>query len=176
MQAARIQRLESALMSSGFASLAPVPGESNSFIWTGNEAFSGHSGVSQPPNLAPLSEHHQLEVMRPSPELESISSWQLGQGHDSLMAFEPSPTEHSSGSGNNLRRSSSLSASDSVDGDIKSGLNDTPDGLLLGDLQGIPTTGPRKMSDAELHMSMSGMDLDAMFGGRKEEASNAMRW
>jgi len=177
MQAARIQHLESALMSTGFSSMAPLAGEQNTFMWSGNGSFAGHPGVSQPPNLAPLSEHHQLEVMRPSPELESVSSWQVGRGQDSLMAFEPSPTEHSSGSGHNFRRSSSLSASDSIEGDSKSGFKGTPDGLMLGDLGGIASDDrTRKMSESDLHMSISGIDLDAMFGTRKDEMAAPLRW
>jgi hypothetical protein len=177
MQAARIQHLESALLSTGFSSMPSMSGGNDTFLWSGAEAFSTHAGVSQPPNLAPLSEHHQLEVMRPSPELESISSWQVGRGQDGLMAFEPSPTDHSTGSAHNFRRSSSLSASDSIDSDSKSGFKGTPDRLLLGDLGSIPSGDrTRKMSDAELHLSMNSMDIDAMFGSRKVETSGTLRW
>ena len=93
------------------------------------------------------------------------------------MAFEPSPTEQSSGSAHNFRRSSSLSASDSIDSDSKSGYKGTPDGLLLADLGSI-SNGDRsqKMSDAELRLSMNSMDIDAMFGSRKDASSATIRW
>lgn len=71
----------------------------------------------------------------------------------SLMAFQPSPTEQSSGSANNFRRSSSLSASESLEGmyEVKGG------------------EGCRAMGDVDLQLSMSSMDMDAMMFGRRDD-------
>lgn len=74
-------------------------------------------------------------------------------GSTEMMAFQPSPTEQSSASGNNLRRSSSLSASESLEGmyDVKE------------------SDHSRRLSEVELQLSMSGMDMDSMMFGRRED-------
>lgn len=139
MQAARIQQLESMLS------------VSSQQFWP-NANFTH---VSQQPDLATLAEHSQLDILQTSPDGGSTSSLHAWPHSSSgLMAFQPSPTDHSSGS-NNFRRSSSLSTSDSAEKQDSTSPNAvSPHG--------------RKPSEVELQLSMSGMDIDSMFLPRDE--------
>lgn len=158
LQAARIQHLEALLASTGMAQ--------PSFSWPGGPAMTPFNGI-EGPHLATLPEH-QLEVMRPSPESASPlpAPWQTGRAD--LMAYDPSP--HSSTSVNDFRRSSSLSTSESIEGDLKNvGFKLSPGGNTSPIMEEFTSPHPaRKLSDVELQMSMSGMDIDAMFGARRE--------
>jgi hypothetical protein len=158
LQAARIQHLESLLASTGITQ--------PSFSWPTGPAMTPFNGL-EGSHLATLPEH-QLEVMRPSPESASPlpGTWQTGRAD--LMAYEPSP--RSSASANDFRRSSSLSTSESLEGDLKqAGFKLSPGDHASPILEEFTSPHPtRKLSDVELQMSMSGMDIDAMFGARRE--------
>lgn len=158
LQAARIQHLEALLASTGMAQ--------PSFSWPTGPAMTPFNGIDGS-HLATLPEH-QLEVMRPSPESASPLPTPWHTGRADLMAYEPSP--HSSASANDFRRSSSLSTSESIEGDLRHvGLKLSPGEHASPIMEEFTSPHPaRKLSDVELQMSMSGMDIDAMFGARRE--------
>ncbi|ORY21746.1 hypothetical protein BCR39DRAFT_552974 [Naematelia encephala] len=99
-------------------------------------------------------------------ELEGTSGnqaplWSYGYGHP-LEAMRPSPEpEWPQQAPQQLRRSPSTAESQQSS---------------LGEQQRGRQRDRRVGSDAEIQASMSGMDLDAMFAGRREEELGAMRW
>lgn len=237
MQAARIQQLVSIIAASGSggdlgmlqSGLSSVGSSdspwSNELASTfdgfhGGHLASGHNiGIAKQPDLAPVKEDHQLDVMRPSPESQpkQRDPWNLSfdEAVDTgLMAFDPTPRtnedqmdtmdpmEH-----NAFRRSSSLSTSESLGSGSgnRSLFNASDNEMVYGSLRNMAS--PRMMSlveefdyqrgrqrerpndhvfdqpatqkadDADIHLGMSGMDLDAMFTNRgREEDAGGMRW
>jgi hypothetical protein len=149
LQAARIQHLESLL---GYQQDAP---------WQMDSTFDPSR-----PDL-PLAD---LEVMRPSPEPETrpLGFYNPFSNDAALSAFGPSPATLSSGSvTNDFRRSASLSGSGSI------GSGSPMDDEMRGRQAARPD---RRESAAEIRMGMSGMDLDAMFGGIRREGDGGIRW
>jgi len=158
MQAARIQHLEALLMSTGFNSMPSAP-----FSWSGPPSGSGPFQADLPT---------QLEVMRPSPEPPVWSGGMIG--------YDDSPPELSSNSVvTAFRRSSSLSTGeDSAEGQYISPADmQSPDAVGSEEKRGRQMERIlRKDPSADIQVSLSGMDLDSMFGAPREDETGRLRW
>jgi hypothetical protein len=166
VQAARIQQLEALL---GYQPQSSVP-----HTWSGGVVHDHYNATERFPQ--PVT--HRLEVMRPSPEPEvrpfNDEFYNTFQ-QNGMPAFEPSPGHMS----NEFRRSSSLSNSASFEGHGSGSKSSPLEPSIIeeGDNRGRQMVrNVRKESDADIQMGMSGMDLDAMFAGRRAEGTGGMRW
>ncbi|KAK8847603.1 hypothetical protein IAR55_005462 [Kwoniella newhampshirensis] len=193
MQASRIAQLEAVMSAYGLNPViqAPptMPNQSSQLWWNPansnglpNEQHAEHT-------FAALQGHHHLQMMRPSPEPERTFSFDgFGLDHvrvpwapntdtqnsasDVLMGFEPSPTNISSSSVQNLRRSSAESVSSGASQD-EEGNGTEARSPMRDDIRGRQRERTvRKDSQAELQMSMSSL----FSGTQKEEDSGGMRW
>lgn len=114
----------------------------------------------------------QLEAMQSSPEPERLvpltqSGWSGMNSTNSMLVFEPSPTEASSGP--DVQRSTPLSTgSPETDGKdaVVWGLMDFAEEQQLVDQRIDPQGRGRKDSQHELQTSLSQMELDNMDGLR----------
>ncbi|WWC68159.1 uncharacterized protein I206_102082 [Kwoniella pini CBS 10737] len=197
LQSGRIAHLENMLLTYGVNTTfqpTPMANPQSSLFWMNDNNLP--NTLNQQPTFD-LSGAHNLEAMRPSPELERQfsfdhmnldarnwgNSMMNGNGqthelaHDILMSFEPSPQNTtSSTSANNIRRSSeSVSSSASFDRDNTEALelqSPLSMNMSISDMRGRQRERTvRKDSQAELQMSMS-----ALLSQGRDESDGGMRW
>ena len=156
LQASRIRQLEAML-----SSQQPGDGQPHPFLWSQQQHHPDHFGSQDHAaamQLGSLAEHH-LEVMPSSPRNDKDPS---------LMGFDLSPENPSPPQDQN-RRSSSLLTPESIDIDqkatvIQDGVQETESPQLV-----------EYQPEAKPQMQAGGVDIEAMFGMRREEVAG-WRW